>query len=222
VAKTKVELESDFNRHEDLMNRARQARREGDYRKAVEMAESAWPFIDGMMQYARRFNETSEHSTIDSIDLVLRLAPLLFDFETLNKLAELLKTYRRIDKNTTADLAAELARARSLMMDAHRLWDYLERHGDIRQDDLRRSFGGDQECWRGITELWERMGVVVRAAEGGSYRVRLATRMNDDVRAKCSCCGVAGKASKSRLLEEITCPKCQHRGLFVILRESPK
>jgi hypothetical protein len=220
MAKMKAELDADYTRHETVMGEARSACHRQDYERAIELAVSAWDCIDGMMLYERKYCNRREHHSIDSIDCVLRFAPLLFHFESLDKLAALLKSQRRIEKNTTTDVAQKLADARSLMADAHRLWNHLEKQGECRQDLLRNELGGDQDRWRSIAETWERMGLIHRVPDGGSYRLALSTSFDRPTRGKCPSCGVIGKATKARLLETITCPQCHATVQFVLLSES--
>ena len=103
------------------------------------------------------------------------------------------------------------------MWDAYRLWEHLEKRPDARQDELRQDLGGDQNRWRRMSETWEEMGVVRRTPEGRSYRLTLVTRMDQTVFGKCPSCGVIGKTSKTKLMDDVTCPKCQTVGKFVIL-----
>ena len=107
----------------------------------------------------RRYKE-EEFETINAIDLALKYAPLLLDFESLDELEQLLKDRKRIEKNTSHDLNDKLATARTQMWEAHRLWDHLERNPHSRQSELRQVLGGDQAQWRAIAELWEKMGLL--------------------------------------------------------------
>ena len=145
-------------------------------------AAAAWDYVDGMMQFERRFEDRTEQNSLECVDYALRYAPLLFDGETLNTLSILLQTQKRIDKNTTADLAGDLANATQLMKDAHRLWNHLERHVQVQQDQLRGTLGGEQDRWCWIAEKWESMGFVQRVPNRGSYLISLATSMETVVR----------------------------------------
>jgi hypothetical protein len=220
MAKKKAELEFDCTRYSELMAEVRQARKECDFPRAVQLAMSAWDHVDGMMQYERRYGGQAEFKSIDSIDFVLRFAPLLFDFEILQKLEVLLKSQRRLDKNTTADLPQSLDKAKAEMWEAHRLWGLLEANVEVRQDQLRATLGGDQNRWRWIAETWQEMGVLQRKPSGESYVITLTTRMDDKVRGKCPACGATGTGAKYRLLDEITCPKCRAQVNFVLLSPS--
>jgi hypothetical protein len=220
MARTKTELEADFTQYRAIMDQVRSACHASDYQRAVELAISAWGSIDGMVQYERRYCNRKDHSTIESIDCVLRYAPLLFDFESLDKFAAFLKSRRTIGQNSAADFAQRLADARSLMEDALRLWNHLEQQGECRQDKLRSDLGGDQDSWRSMAETWERMGLIQRAPDGGSYRLKLTTQPDQQMRGKCPSCGVTGKAPQLRLLDTITCPKCHAAVHFVLMSES--
>jgi DNA-directed RNA polymerase subunit RPC12/RpoP len=214
---TKAELEFENQQHRSFMDDARAKLEAGAFSDAVEAALMACQYVDGMMQYDRRWGSKSDFQRIDSIALVLRYAPLIFDSGTLEQLATLLKLQRRIDKNAAADIAADLDAAKETMWDAYRLWTHLEIEIDVRQDELRGTFGGDQDRWRWIAEMWERMGILKRVSENGSYRLSLATRLDIATRGKCESCGATGQAAKYQLLQEIRCPKCQHLGFFVLL-----
>jgi len=83
---TKAEMSDHFVRYEASMRVARIAHRNGLYRDAVKSALAAWNHIDGMMQYARRYEKT-EFDSIEAIDLVLKYAPILFEYNILDSLA---------------------------------------------------------------------------------------------------------------------------------------
>ncbi len=217
---TKAEMEAHRAEYHALASRARSAKQAGLYREAVDLAVSSWDHIDGMMRYERTYND-HEVNGLETIKIVLRHAPLLFDFESLDKLEGLLKTQRRIVKNTSDDLAESLAKARALMWEAHRLWSHLERRGECEQDGLHLALGGTPNDWGAITEIWERMALVRRVPDGGSFRVALATRMDALTSAKCPSCGVAVKGLKVKLLDKVTCPKCRTKVLFVLLPQDP-
>ena len=112
MAKTKAELKSDQDNYHHLLKNARVALSEQRVKDAIDLAKSTWPYIDGMMQFEQRY-ENREFTTVEGVAIVLRNAPLVFDRQTLNELAELLKSKRRIDKNASDDLAAQLAASRA-------------------------------------------------------------------------------------------------------------
>jgi hypothetical protein len=213
---TKAEMEVHRAQYYELIAKARAARQEGLYREAVELAMSSWNYIDGMMQYERKY-EDKEFGSIEGIDMVLKYAPMLFDRESLDKLEVVLKNQRRIERDTSADMANKLAEARMLMWDARRMWDYLEQHPQSRQDELRVVLGGNQEQWRGMAEAWDQMGLLCRRPDGGSYRLTLVTGPEDVLRGKCPSCGLVARAPRSRLLSEVVCPNCHKAVSFVVL-----
>ena len=198
------------------MAKVRSAQQEGLYSDAVKLALLSWEHIDGMMQHARKY-EDREFGSIDAIDVVLKYAPLLFDFQSLRALETLLKNERRIERDTSENLTDNLATARALMWDAHRLWDHLEQHPDARQDELRTMLGGDQDRWRSLAEAWDKMCLVRRTPEANSYRLTLCTHLDEVVAAKCCSCGTVAKAPKATFLENLTCAACGNMSVFVIL-----
>lgn len=216
VAKKKAELEDEYEQYHAAMRRAKDAERSGLYRGAVDAALEAFPYIDGMMQFARRYRD-EEFATITAIDVVLKYAPLLLDYLTLRKLGDTLQEQRRIERNTSHVMADKLAEADALMRDAHRLWNFIDREPNCRQDRLRQVLGGSQDRWRSIAEGWEKMGLLLRSPEGGSYTLSLSTRMGQVVAGKCPSCGHVSEAPKAMFFEELDCAECGWSGYFVLL-----
>jgi hypothetical protein len=212
----KAELEWHAREYERHAGAARLAEREGLYEQVVKAALEAWPHIDGMMQYEKKYN-SREFSSIPTIGMVLRYAPLLLDAESLDRVECLLKERKRIDKNTSVSLSDALSAARRRLWDAHRLWDRLEWEGEQRQDELQRTFGGNQDEWRALAEAWERMGLVARQPEGSSYRVGLQTRFGAIFSGKCPQCGDHVEAPKAMFLEQMKCPHCNQTAMFTII-----
>lgn len=219
MAMKKADLEAHHAAYDELIAAARRALREGLYREAIDLSVKSWDFIDGMMQYEKRY-EKGTFDSVDGIDFVLRYAPLLFDLPILRKLEELLDEKRRIERNTSADMGEKVARARLLMWDAHRLWNQLELQGTVRQDELNDILGGDQSQWRSIVEGWEKMGLVRRGREGKSYRVTLSTRLGEVIPAKCPKCGAHTDAPKAKLLKTISCSSCKESVVFVLKKRA--
>src|SRR5438034_11671357 len=112
----KSEMEAHRAAYYALISQAHAAIQQGLVQKAIELASASWEYIDGMMQYERRY-ESKEFDSVEGIDIVLEYAPLIFDFHILEKMAELLKSQRRIDKNASDDLAAKLDSAKQSMLD---------------------------------------------------------------------------------------------------------
>ena len=215
---TKAEMEEHDRQYHVLLAQAHEALRQGLVRRAVQHALAAWDHIDGMMQYDRKY-ENASFDTIPAVDLVLRYAPLLLDFRQLDRLEVLLKEYRRIERDTTADVGEQLAQARARMWNAHRLWDYIEHHPDVRQAELRTALGGEQQEWADIAAAWEKMGLLRRIPDGSTYRLAFSTRMDELVPAKCPECGNLAQAPKAMLLDEMRCPQCKKRALFVLVAD---
>jgi hypothetical protein len=212
----KAEMEHHRAEYEASMVAARLNEQNGMYFKAVELALASWDHIDGMMQYGRRYQD-KEFASIQGIDMILKYAPLLLDFASLETLASLLNSCRRIEKGTSDSMGEKLAEARERMWEAHRLWDHLEQQPGAKQDQLRRLLGGDQDRWRWMAEAWEKMGLLERRPEGGSYRLALSTRMGMVVNAKCPSCGNIARAPKAMFLERLPCTECEEKVVFVIL-----
>jgi hypothetical protein len=212
----KAEMDEHRAAYQALMAEARAAEGGGLYAKAVHAALAAWEHIDGMMQYERRYTE-KEFASIAAIELVLKYAPFLLDFPSLDALEKLLDENRRIERNTTSGVGEKLRKARERLREFHRLWEHIEKNPDAKQDELSAILGGDQGQWRAVAEGWERMGLVRRTPDQGTYKLAISTRLGEVVRGKCSSCGELGEGPKAIFLEKTECPKCRTRVFFVIL-----
>ena len=210
----KHELAHQYDQYNGIVRQARELEAQGELLAAIASCKQAWPYADGMMQYGRRY-EDQEYQSLEAIEIVLKHAPLLFDFESLGELCDLLKLFRRIDKNTEEDLSGRLSGAEELMRAAHKLWNCIENAPGICQDQLRKTLGGDQTQWRTIAEAWETMGVLRRDSIAGSYKLRFSTQMDLPSHAKCASCGSMHEAQKSAFLEKQDCPQCHTRTNFV-------
>ncbi len=216
MAMKKAEMESHRKSYSRKMKVARAAEREGVYRDTVKSALSSWQHIDGMMQYERRY-KNKEFERIEGIDLVLEYAPLLLDSSTLDRLESLLEETRRLERNTSQSLIDQLANARALIGDCHRLWDHLERCGETTLGEAGSTLGGDAKRWDRVTLGWEKMGLLSRIREGSTFRLKLLTRLGEVISAKCPGCGRVVEAPKAMLLEQTRCMYCSETVLFVFL-----
>lgn len=212
----KSEMEAHHAAYFDALAKAKAAEHNGMYRAAMGAALSCWEFVDGMIQYRKKYEE-EDFTDIDAIEMVLRYAPLLLDFHSLDRLESLLSDTKRIVRTSSTDIVEELTQARGEIWDNHRLWNYIEENPDCRQDELRRTLGGDQDYWRSVVEAWEKMGLVQRVSIANIYRISLSTRFGQVVGGKCPKCGKIVDAPKAMFLEPTCCPKCRSSVLFVIL-----
>src|SRR5205807_1635906 len=121
---TKAEQEHHHQQYHALLVTARQAALGNRLDEAVELAVHSLDHVDGMMQYERKYNGI-EFLQIEAIDVVIRFAPFVLDSAALDKLESLVKSQRRIAKNTGDDLLGKLSNARELMWDVHRFWNHL-------------------------------------------------------------------------------------------------
>ena len=213
----KAEMEYHSQQYSNLMRLALRAETSGMYQEAVSFALICWDHADGMMQYERKYNN-KEFSSIPAIDMVLKHAPILFNNEALETLQDLLKNCKRVERNTSESLGDKLNRAREKMWAAHQLWGHIEMNPGCRQNDLQNELSGEQARWRGIVEMWEKMGLLHRKPSGGSYELSFRTRMDAVVRGKCPSCGEIVEAPKSMLIESQHCPECRSEIRFVLLQ----
>lgn len=198
-----------------LVSKAGHAQQHGQYAEALDVSISSWAHIDGMIQFERRFGEGAV-SRIEGLELVLELAPLLFDFESLDKLDSFLTSNRRVERNASIDWHGRLAKARLLLREVQVLWDRLESAGTA-HTEAHASCELDAEHLQSIVQSWHSVGVIRRTACKGATRVELVTNLEAPTSAKCPSCGAVAKAPKVKFLDEQSCPRCRNTVLFVLL-----
>jgi hypothetical protein len=211
----KPEMEAHNREYHQLLEKARGARQADALQEAIGAAVSSLEHIDGMIQYQRKY-ENVELVSLEGINLILEIAPLIFDFPSIETLEGFLKSHRRISKYAVDDPTGGAEMARRRMTTAHRVWDYLERELDETPERLAEKLNCEASDVRHLIEFWEANAILRRVPDGNGFRVRLATRMTESTLAKCSSCGAIAKAAKSLLLEFVSCPKCHRKVNFVI------
>ena len=211
----KADLEFAQSAYDQAMHHAHAAVRSGYYVRAIAFAIEAWNYVDRMMQYEKKY-EDATFKSVPCVDIVLKYAPLVFDIEALDKLSELLKERKTVERLTSDDLGERLRVARGYLRSSYRLWDYIERHPGVMQSDLREQLGGEQDEWRLIAERWESMGLLRRVPEVGSYRLFAVTNMHQRSEGMCPKCGLIEIGRKGDLLAERNCPGCGERCVLVI------
>ena len=213
---TKAELANEADQYQHFLALAKSAIEQNEIAQAVVLAVSSLPFVDGMMQFERKYNER-EFKTVGTIEIILEYAPILFDMQSLTRLGDLLAQRKRIDKYVEADLGLKLAAAQHRLWMAHRLWTCLEHTRAVLYDALLEDLGGNSEQLKAILQSWESSGLVRRAQQENQCVLSLATNMDDPCPAKCPACGIVGRAPKAKLLEQVSCPNCKTRVHFVLL-----
>lgn len=212
---TKAELESHAEQYMAIYQRAKQAYDQGDFTHAIEFATASWQHVDGMLQYKKRFQDQPE-ADVESILLLLLVAPVALDRSSLMSLETLLKDHKRIENSATKDLQSLMQNAAQLLSDAHRMWNYLEQHPGTNIHDVHAALGGRVQEWLHIADEWCRFGILNRAASSSSP-LSFVTRLGAIVQGKCSKCGAISDGPYEMWLEPVNCSGCRTSANFVIL-----
>jgi len=212
----KSEMEEHRESYDACMAQADDAIRAGRHREALATAVSALQFTDGMMRHAAKY-DNAQFDNVQSIELILRYAPLLLEQDPLKKLEETLDAQRRIERTTSENIRQLLGAATKNLAACHRLWSLLESIDGISQEQLSGMLGKEPHDWIGTIATWHQMQLVLRVPNGSSYRISIATRMDREMRGKCSYCGAERRALYWKLLESLECARCRKLSLFTLL-----
>jgi len=214
----KSELEYHDQQYARLLDEAHDSLRVGDVFDAISSAVAAWDHVDGMMSYRRKY-EKEEFRSVDCFDLVLSIAPLVFESAALEEAASILKSKKSVERHTSDDMGDRLSDAWELLRRAHRLWGHVAGRDWTGQAQLRSELGGSQEEWRRILDRWVDMGIVERRGEGLGIQIRLATDPDRSVKGVCHSCGGKVQAKRHDLLQPAACPRCGKVSEFTVTGE---
>jgi hypothetical protein len=211
----KADLHAAKIRYDDLVACALRAEREGRFTEAIDYATASWNHVDDMMAYEARY-EKQEFKSVPCIDMVLRLAPIIFHRKALDELGNLLKREKAIDRRASDDLAARLKDAVELMWRAHCLWNIIESRPGVSETELGAVQGGEPGELKAILKQWCRMGLVLGAHAGNAISFALATRLNEQVHLTCPECGGITVDFKRSCFSSDRCSVCQSVSVKVI------
>lgn len=213
MAPTKAELAEGRDAYYNLLFQSKTALEKRHYYDALGFASAAMTYVDGMMQFERRF-ENRTISTIECFDIIVRFAPPLFRLRDLDALAALLASQKRIERNSSTSYLAQVPHARSRLFKAYRLWEGFERQGSVPVND-------PQLIQHDLTlQDWLQMGLVHQVTDSNEVRWALVTSLSRTVRAKCASCGKIAGAAKRRFLEPCKCPQCANSVWFTIVDDT--
>lgn len=219
MAMTKADMEQHRDLYQGLLQQSITARRDGRLNEAIRFAVQSLEYVDGMMQCLRKYDKT-EFVSVDAIDLIIQLAPVLLDDGCLVSVEQLLRNQKRVKKHTSAHLAGMLEESRLLLKKIHLLLQHLEQKPSDSQVELQQVTGLNDDQWALVVDAWTRIQFA-RVDSDSTQSLSLVTWMDEPTRAKCPACGVVAKATKSKLLSEATCPKCKASVVFVLLSSVP-
>lgn len=208
----KAELQASRAVYDDLVSKAHEAEGEGRFDDAVRLARLAWHHLEAMLKFERKY-EHAEFESVPCIDLVLKYAPLLFDWTALTELGTLLRGRKSIDRIASDDLASRLSEALVVFREAHQVWNELENASVADAAKVSIATAIDPRRRKALIDAWVSMKLVRR--EGGATRI--ATDPDERVRAKCPGCGVVVGGLMFDVLSDQECPRCKGRHVFCIL-----
>lgn len=220
MSPTKSELEWNQQEYYSRLRRAKAAINKQCHQDAVNEAALALHHVDGMMQFERRY-ENTVFDRIEAIDIILVFAPMLLDLANLELLAAVLKNQKRIDKNTSVDLAIELDQARQLLWDSYRIWSLLEVQQTTWEHEIHEKVEVSRDRVRALLDHWVAMQLVRRKREPNDDCVFLVTHFSAPCVGKCPTCGASVTREKIALLVDSDCQACGVAVGFVILDATP-
>lgn len=214
MAMKKAEMEAQHKEYSRFVLEARSAVERLEFRESIRLAECSWEFIDGMLQFEKRFL-SSEKVNIHGLTIVFHYSPLLLDFEILERLESFLESTPRVKKNSDKDVIRQLEESRECLAQSHKLWGWLDDRKSIYMDDVKNS----KSSIKKIVAFWVETGIAKWIPKSERQVLKLVTHLQEIIRGKCSFCGVCVQAQKSKLLDTVVCPNCKQRMVFTLLAD---
>jgi hypothetical protein len=207
MAKTKAELQNDQAEYDRLHAAALAAVGRVDFDAALDHCIDSLKHVDGMMQFEKRWEKRQFHS-VETIDLLLRYAPILQRRDCLDALTTILAADRRIDRLATADLAALLLEADLRFRRVSQLIDFVGEFGNAAREMLAARYGGPPEEWAALSETLEQVHYLTTVHTGDRLELQRRTDISRDASGQCRNCGTVARAPLEDLLGGCVCQSC--------------
>lgn len=189
----------------------------GNYFLAVQYCVASFEYINLMMQHEQKQNDR-EFETIETIEIVLKYAPALFDAESLASLAKILKSQKRIDKHATDDLAAKTSEAIELIQVAYTVWNKLQNNTQHNLAQVLKSVSAESLARiEEVVRIWSHQGYVQLHQLEDEIIPCISNPQEVSVKGKCPSCGVLVNGKKYHFWRANKCPKCHKESVFVIM-----
>jgi hypothetical protein len=216
----KVELEEHHDQYLAKEARIREMVRERQFPPVFTVCVDSFPHLVHAMKYRKRVGIVPETPEFSAFSVICKYAPVLFEHSFIVSMHEFILANRQLARHENGYLQACEA-ALELEETSRAIWNHLERNPGTLQRDTGPQVNVAQPVTRGILELWEHLGVIIRVPERGTYRLGFRTRLDVQATGVCHSCGVRGKGMKELFLKPITCQKCNTQGYYHICPDSP-
>jgi hypothetical protein len=206
----KADLHEAYRSYSALSAEAARAEQNGDHVQALQNAVASLAFQHDSVAFLRRFQKI-EAPRLTSVELILRLAPLVFDPKPLDAVADWLAEANRAERKAYPEFAGQLDAARRRLALALRAWP------SHRPAALPPLAVEDARTVQEMLAFWTWRGAVLKVAVPGATHYRLVTHPDRLARGKCHRCGAEDRARLAELLAPRRCPHCRAPSEFAVL-----
>jgi hypothetical protein len=190
----------------EIVGKAHAAATKADFITATRLAKQAWNYVIEVMKYEKRYESKTIYS-VPCIDLVLRIAPVTMDMQSLEELQALLKSNRAIDREAVDDLGARLDSAKAETLANYDLWKKLST--TVRLSALTKA-------QRETVGSWILLGLARSESSGDQTNVRRNEPLNRVVAGVCTNCGASRAGVLIDFLCRVACKACGRDSTFFI------
>ena len=212
---TKAELEAARDRYGRCAATADFAAKNRDPAKALGASLASLEFVPPFVGWARKYGGGAGAGVeLPTIDLILGLAPALFEWRAVERLAAFAAAEAKLFKRLGRDLAGEVRAAGEQFRVTSALWDRLAALGagaPLPEWSARDALPAEKVAVR----VWSELGV----AAGSRAGVRLQGALDDPAVGMCGVCGALRRGESREFLIDQTCAACGKRAAFVIIPE---
>jgi hypothetical protein len=193
--------------------RAMVARRE--FSQVFATCIESLPHIVPALQFRKKRDIVPVMPELTAAVTICQFAPPLFEHAAIESLWEYVKSARLLAQHDSGLLnTVESARRREHY--AHVLWNHLEKHPGLLQQDIPGETEVPDDEAKAIVALWEAWGIVAWRMDDAGDRLHFCTRLDDETTGLCPGCGVRGKGRKDLFFRLGPCKKCGTEGHYHI------
>jgi hypothetical protein len=210
------EMEAHYDQYIALEGRIRAMVENREFPAVFSVCVESFQHIIPAIKYRKKRGIEPETPNLLAFGTICKYAPPLFEHAVLEALAEFVKSERVLARHEN-DFSQEIEAAMGREEIARIVWNHIERQPAALQKNLREDLGVDQDAAIAIVELWDQLGVIVRAQEERTYRLQFLCLLDAEVEGICLACGVRGRGRKELFFKSTSCTKCGNKGYHHIV-----
>jgi hypothetical protein len=212
MALSKAAIAEESQQYAKKLEAASMAAESFDYAAALASAVDSLVHLDALLQFKRKEGAGGDDE-FHASQFILQLSPPLFSHESLDHLADVIVSRKRM-KDHFAGVSARIAVARRHIDECREFWNGLFAVG-YSAEEIDAASNRSPGIAAAVV-VWENMGLVYGSSNDQGAVVTKGWREQRQS-AKCSNCGTTARAKRAGFIHPLECPRCHNFCDFVVV-----